>query len=153
MCIRDRSYIVEWSFSFLEQLCLSLAGTTKLRVDAWRHLKWLYMGLLYWESLRCCLGTNMQEIYMPTEAPMHTDVHVYAIQHPFSTPNRLVIGSQCPVEDQIATTYTTPPFESNFVSLSISNISTARPTLLIAPSVHSAPEFFWMELACVAYWP
>ena len=57
---------------------------------------------------------------MPTEAPMHTDVHVYAIQHPFSTPNRLVIGSQCPVEDQIATTYTTPPTESNFASLSIS---------------------------------
>ena len=72
-------------------------------------------GLSLLRSTQVLFGTNMQEI----EAPMHIDVHVYAIQYPFSTPNRLVIGSQCPVEDQIATTYT------NFASLSISNVSGA----------------------------
>ena len=84
----------------------------------------------------------MQEIhvYMPTEAPMHIDVRVYAIQHPFSTPNRLVTGSQCPVEDQIATTYTTPPTESNFASLSISNVSTARPSRACARDIYMPTE-------------
>ena len=70
---------MEWSFSFLEQLWLNLAGTTNLSVGAWWHLKWFYMGLLYWEALRCCLGTNMQERHCSWVTNTYTLLTHYAL--------------------------------------------------------------------------
>ena len=63
-------------------------------------------------------------MYMPAEAPktgiQTKGMYSYML---YSTHLPLVIGSQCPVEDQTATTYTTPPTESNFASLSMPSVT------------------------------